>query len=149
MKISRVECLPVHSGWRKNFVFVRIETDAGVVGWGESYSQYDRDRAIAAEERNAVLPDVPTTKEAGLPEFTEQPWFGLFAPKGTPQPILDKLSDALDKALDDPEVRKRFSSVGGDVPVKSRRGPQALATVVKDEIARWEPIIKAAGLKRS
>ncbi len=105
--------------------------------------------ALAAEERNAVLPDVPTTKEAGLPEFTEQPWFGLFAPKGTPQPILDKLSGALDKALDDPEVRKRFSSVGGDVPDKSRRGPQALATVVKDEIARWAPIIKAAGLKRS
>jgi galactonate dehydratase len=49
MKISRVECLPVHSGWRKNFVFVRLETDAGVVGWGEAYSQYDRDRAIAAQ----------------------------------------------------------------------------------------------------
>src|SRR5262249_34371212 len=48
MKISSVECLPVHSGWRKNFVFVRIATDAGVVGWGEAYSQYDRDRAIAA-----------------------------------------------------------------------------------------------------
>src|ERR1700736_5833030 len=49
MKIARVECLSVHSGWRKNFVFVRIETDAGVVGWGEAYSQYDRDRAIAAQ----------------------------------------------------------------------------------------------------
>src|SRR5437660_11105833 len=49
MKIARVECLPVHSGWRKNFVFVRLETDAGVVGWGEAYSQYDRDRAIAAQ----------------------------------------------------------------------------------------------------
>jgi tripartite-type tricarboxylate transporter receptor subunit TctC len=73
----------------------------------------------------------------------------LFAPKGTPQPILDKLSDALAKALDDPDVRKRFSNVGGDVPVKSRRGPQALATVIKDEIARWAPIIKAAGLKRT
>src|SRR5262249_47085023 len=49
MKISRVECLPVHSGWRKNFVFVRIETDVGTVGWGEAYSQYDRARAIAAQ----------------------------------------------------------------------------------------------------
>jgi tripartite-type tricarboxylate transporter receptor subunit TctC len=46
-------------------------------------------------------------------------------------------------------VRKRFSDVGGDVPDKARRGPQALATLVKDEIARWAPIIKAAGLKRS
>ena len=49
MKIASVECLPVYSGWRKNFVFVRVETDAGVVGWGEAYSQYDRDRAIAAQ----------------------------------------------------------------------------------------------------
>jgi galactonate dehydratase len=49
MKIARVECLSVHSGWRKNFVFVRVETNAGVVGWGEAYSQYDRDRAIAAQ----------------------------------------------------------------------------------------------------
>jgi len=49
MKIATVECLPVHSGWRKNFVFVRLATDAGVIGWGEAYSQYDRDRAIAAQ----------------------------------------------------------------------------------------------------
>src|SRR4030095_13816305 len=49
MQITSVECLPVHSGWRKNFVFVRIATDAGVVGWGEAYSQYDRDRAVAAQ----------------------------------------------------------------------------------------------------
>src|SRR5436853_2810798 len=49
MQITSVECLPVHSGWRKNFVFVRVATDAGVVGWGEAYSQYDRDRAIAAQ----------------------------------------------------------------------------------------------------
>ncbi len=49
MKITSVECLPVHSGWRKNFVFVRLETDAGIIGWGEAYSQYDRDRAVAAQ----------------------------------------------------------------------------------------------------
>jgi galactonate dehydratase len=49
MKISKLECLPVHAGWRKNFVFVRVETDSGMVGWGEAYSQYDRDRAIAAQ----------------------------------------------------------------------------------------------------
>lgn len=105
--------------------------------------------AVAAEKRNAILPDVPSTKEAGLPEFTAMPWFGLFAPKGTPQPILDKLSGALDKALDDPNVRQRFADVGGEVPDKAQRGQQALATLVKDEIARWAPIIKAAGLKRS
>ena len=49
MKVTQVECLPVHPGWRKNIVFVRIETDAGIIGWGESYSQYDRDRAVGAQ----------------------------------------------------------------------------------------------------
>jgi tripartite-type tricarboxylate transporter receptor subunit TctC len=105
--------------------------------------------AIAADQRNAAVPDVPTTREAGLPEFTALPWFGLFAPKGTPQPILTKLSDALEKALDDQDVRKRFADVGGVIPHKAKLGPQALATLVKDEIARWAPIIQAAGLKRS
>jgi tripartite-type tricarboxylate transporter receptor subunit TctC len=105
--------------------------------------------AIAADERNATLPDVPTTQEAGLPEFKAMPWFALFAPKGTPEPILSKLSDALDKALDDQDVRKRFSDVGGEIPNKAMRGQQALAALVKDEIARWAPIIKAANLRRS
>jgi tripartite-type tricarboxylate transporter receptor subunit TctC len=104
--------------------------------------------AIAADERNAVLPDVPTTKEAGLPEFKAMPWFALFAPKGTPQPILDKLSDALDKALDDAAVRKRFFDLGGEIPDKPRRGQQALAMLIKDEIARWAPVIKAANISR-
>ena len=104
--------------------------------------------AIAADERSATLPNVPTTKEAGLPEFKAMPWFALFAPKGTQQPILDKLSDALDKALDDQHVRRRFSDLGGIVPDKARRGQQALATLVKDEIARWAPIIKAANISR-
>jgi tripartite-type tricarboxylate transporter receptor subunit TctC len=104
--------------------------------------------AIAADERSPALPNVPTTKEAGLPEFKAMPWFALFAPKGTPRPILDKLSDALDKALDDQKVRSRFSDLGGYVPEKARRGQQALATLVKDEIARWAPIIKTANISR-
>jgi tripartite-type tricarboxylate transporter receptor subunit TctC len=76
------------------------------------------------------------------------PWFALFAPRGTPRPILDKLSDALDKALDDQKVRGRFSDLGGYVPEKARRGRQALRTLVKDEIARWAPIIKTANINR-
>jgi len=104
--------------------------------------------AIAADERSPALPNVPTTKEAGLPEFKAMPWFALFAPKGTPRPILDKLSDALDRALDDQKVRSRFSDLGGYVPDKARRGQQALATLVKDEIARWAPIIKTANISR-
>jgi len=103
--------------------------------------------AIASAERSHVFPDIPTTREAGLPEFQTAPWWALFAPKGTPQPIVDKLSAALDESLDDETVRKRFAELGSDGLHREKRGQQALATLVKSEIARWTPIIKAANIK--
>jgi tripartite-type tricarboxylate transporter receptor subunit TctC len=103
--------------------------------------------AIGAAERSPVLPEVPTAKEAGLPGFEGSPWFALFAPKGTPGPVLDKLTDALDKALDDGNTRKRLLDLGCDIPSKVRRGQHNLAALVKSEIVRWMPIIKAADVK--
>jgi tripartite-type tricarboxylate transporter receptor subunit TctC len=103
--------------------------------------------AIAAAERHPSLPNVPTTLEAGLPEFLALPWFALFAPKGVPQPVLDKLTDALDRALDDDNVAKRLRDLGGNIPSKAKRGQQPLAALVKGEIARWTPIIKAANVR--
>jgi tripartite-type tricarboxylate transporter receptor subunit TctC len=103
--------------------------------------------AIAAPQRNAALPSVPTTVEAGLPEFQASAWNGLFAPKGTPRPILDLLTDALDKALDDDGTHKRLLPLGSDIPDKSRRGQAALLALVKSEIARWTPVIQAANVK--
>ena len=100
--------------------------------------------AIGTAERNPALPNVPTSKEAGLPDFEASAWNALFAPKGTPKAALDKLSAALDRALDDEATRKRLLDLGSDLPGKERRGPQALASLVKSEIARWTPIIKAA-----
>jgi len=101
--------------------------------------------AVGTPERNPALPNVPTSKEAGLPAFQAQAWNALFAPKGTPQPILDKLTDALDKALDDEQTRKRLLELGSVLPGKAERGQQPLASLVKSEIERWTPIIKAAG----
>jgi tripartite-type tricarboxylate transporter receptor subunit TctC len=101
--------------------------------------------AVGTAERSPVLPNVPTSKEGGLPEFQAQAWNALFAPKDTPQPILDQLTDALDKALDDEQTRKRLLELGSVLPAKTGRGQQALAALVKSEIARWTPIIKAAG----
>jgi len=103
--------------------------------------------AIGTAERSPALPNAPTSKEAGLPEFQVSAWHALFAPKGTPKPILDKLSDALDKALDDENVRKRLFDLGCDIPGHIRRGRQPLAALVKSEIARWTPIIEAANIK--
>ncbi|MEA3026889.1 MAG: hypothetical protein QOF91_2174 [Alphaproteobacteria bacterium] len=101
--------------------------------------------AIGTEERNPSLPNVPTSKEAGLPEFQASAWNALIAPKGTPKPVMDKLSAALDKALDDEPTRKRLLELGSDIPGKNRRGGEALMTLVKSEIAKWTPVIKAAG----
>ena len=101
--------------------------------------------AVGTPERNPALPNVPTSKEAGLPAFQAQAWNALFAPKGTPQPILHKLTDALDKALDDEQTRKRLLELGSVLPGKAERGQQPLASLVKSEIERWTPIIKAAG----
>jgi tripartite-type tricarboxylate transporter receptor subunit TctC len=100
-----------------------------------------------AERRSPILPDVPTSKEAGLPEFQVLSWLALFAPKGTPKPILDKLTNALDKALDDQNVHKRFFDLIYEIPDKASRGQQPLATLVKREMARWTQIIKAANIK--
>ncbi len=101
--------------------------------------------AVGTPERNPALPNVPTSKEAGLPAFQAQAWNALFAPKDTPQPIVDKLTDALDKALDDEQTRKRLLELGSVLPGKAERGQQPLASLVKSEIERWTPIIKAAG----
>ena len=103
--------------------------------------------AIASAARNPAMPNVPTTNEAGLPAFQASAWNGLFAPKSTPQPILDSLVDALDKALDDEATRKRLGVLGGDIPERPNRGPQPFLALVKSEIARWSPIIKAANVK--
>jgi tripartite-type tricarboxylate transporter receptor subunit TctC len=101
--------------------------------------------AIGTPERNPALPDLPTSKEAGLPEFQASAWNALFAPKGSPKAAVEKLAAALDQALDDEGTRKRLLELGSDLPNQDGRGPQALANLVKTEIAKWTPIIKSAG----
>jgi len=99
--------------------------------------------AITGGERLAALPDVPTAREAGL-DFQMSIWGGLFAPKGTPKEAIDALADALAKAHDDPAVEKRLADLGGAVPAKTERAPTRFATLVKSEIDRWSPVLKAA-----
>jgi len=101
--------------------------------------------AIATLERSPSLPEVPTTKEAGLPEYEVSAWNAIFAPKGTPAEVTAKLVSALDKALDDEVTRKRLLDLGGVITEKAKRGPQALQRLVESEVARWTPLLKAAG----
>jgi tripartite-type tricarboxylate transporter receptor subunit TctC len=98
--------------------------------------------AIATEKRSPALPDVPTTKEAGLPEFQVTAWNAMFAPKGTPKEIVTKLNDALVKALDDETTRKRLLDLGGVISDRPGRTPEALGTLVASEIARWNKVLR-------
>jgi tripartite-type tricarboxylate transporter receptor subunit TctC len=99
--------------------------------------------AVSSPARLATLPDVPTAKELGV-DYDMNIWAGIFAPKGTPKEVVDKLADALDKSLDDPTVQKRLADLGGSIPPKGERTPAKFDAFVKAEIARWSPILKAA-----
>ncbi len=100
--------------------------------------------AIAGPQRLAALPDVPTAKEAGVPEFNMNIWSGIYAPKNTPKAIVDKLAAALDKALDDPATAEKLGKLGGTVPPKAERGPEYLKKTVAQDIVYWAPILKEA-----
>ncbi len=102
--------------------------------------------AIATPQRSPALPDVPTTIEAGMPDYQVSAWNAIFAPKGTPADVVAKLNDALVKALDDDATRKRLLELGADIPDNAGRTPQALQKLVESEVARWTPVLKAAGI---
>lgn len=101
--------------------------------------------AIAQAERASGLPDVPTSSEAGLPEYKVQVWNAMFLPKGTRQPIVDRLNAALVAALDHPATRTRFGDLGADVPAAELQSPAGLHRFIASEIDRWTPVIRKAG----
>lgn len=103
--------------------------------------------AIAAKKRSPLLPDVPTSYEQGFPQFDCAPFYAVFAPKGTPKEVIDKLAAALSKGLDEPEVQKRLGGLGAQIAEPDQRGPKALAALVHSEITRLTPILKAAAKK--
>ncbi|AID32477.1 tripartite tricarboxylate transporter substrate binding protein BugD [Mesorhizobium loti] len=101
--------------------------------------------AVTSPERLDVLKDVPTTIEAGLPAVQVGIWHGLYAPKGTPAEITDRLSKSLQVALKDPNVIARFAELGTRPSSEADATPAALKAKLESEIARWKPIIEAAG----
>ena len=103
--------------------------------------------AVTAKERIAVAPDIPTTDEAGLPGFYFSFWHAMWAPKGTPKPIIAKLNAAIVSALADPETRKKLTDLAQVIYPPEQQTPQALHDFQKSEIEKWWPIIEAAGIK--
>lgn len=103
--------------------------------------------AITSKKRVATLPDVPTSAEAGVPEFDVTTWYGLYAPRGTPKPVVDQLVGALQTALRDPALINRFAELSMSPVDSSRATPDALESFLKSEIGKWARIIKAAGIE--
>lgn len=102
---------------------------------------------ISLNNRSAATPDVPTSKEAGIPAYLFQGWNAIFAPEGTPKPVIDKLSAALLAALADPGVQKRIADVGAIPAPAAEATPDALRKLLGEEIPRWEKVISEAGVK--
>jgi tripartite-type tricarboxylate transporter receptor subunit TctC len=104
--------------------------------------------AVALPARSPAMPGVPTTREAGLPEFEVTAWNALFAPKGTPMAIVHKLNAALLKALEDATTRQRLLDLGADLSNKAATSPEGLRKLVEAEIPRWKKVLASAGASK-
>ena len=113
-------------------------------GLGQIKGGNVRALAVTGKQRSPLLPDVPTIEEAGVPGYTYYTWFGLWAPKGTPQPIINKLNAEIKKALVEPAVKDRIIAAAGetmDMPLAD------IKPFLKSEIAKWADVVKRANIQ--
>jgi tripartite-type tricarboxylate transporter receptor subunit TctC len=103
--------------------------------------------AVTTKTRLKTLPDLPTTAEAGTPDIAVSTWYGLYTPRGTSKPIVDKLASALQGALKDPDVVSRFAELSMEPVSQEQATPAALDAFLKAEVEKWAAIIKAAGIQ--
>ena len=103
--------------------------------------------AVTAKNRLAIAPQIPSVDEAGFPWLQFSLWAALFAPRGTPKDVIDKLNAATVSAMSDPAIRQKLVDQGFEIPSRERQTPEALSAYQKAEIEKWWPIIKAAGIK--
>jgi tripartite-type tricarboxylate transporter receptor subunit TctC len=103
--------------------------------------------AVTTPKRLAVLPDLPTTREAGLPALDVAVWHGLYAPKGTPHDVVVKVNSALKVALKDPMVIERFAGLGTEPVADSRATPEVHKQFLTSEVAKWKKVFESAGVQ--
>jgi len=127
--------------------FTDLQLDTPAVSLPHVQSGTLKAYAVTAKERIDVAPDIPTTDEAGLPGFYFSFWHAMWAPKGTPKPIIAKLNAAIVAALVDPETRKKLTDLAQVIYPRDQQTPEALHAFQKAEVDKWWPIIKAAGIK--
>jgi len=101
---------------------------------------------VTSKARLPTLPNLPTLDEAGLKGFHVGVWNGVYAPKGTPKAVVDKLVAAIQQSMKEPDFRKRMADLGSTVYAPEQSTPAALAAQLKSEIDRWGPVIRAAGV---
>jgi tripartite-type tricarboxylate transporter receptor subunit TctC len=101
----------------------------------------------AATTRNPNAQQVPSAVEAGVPEYIFQGWNAIFAPRGTPAPVVARLDAALRAALADPAIRQRIEGLGSIPAAPDQQGPEALARLVRAEVDRWATVVRAAGIE--
>ena len=123
-------------------VQMMFATAASVVGHVRSGAV--RALAVTTPQRTAVLPDLPTVAELGIPGFDATTWHGLVAPAGTPKPVIAALHRATVAALNDPDVRKALGDLGVDIAGGT---PAEFSAYIKAEIPKWTAIVKASGAK--
>jgi len=99
---------------------------------------------VGGTKRNAVLPEVPTVAESGVPTYEAVNWWGLVAPAGTPQPIIDRLHKAVQEVQDSPEIQKQFATEGAEIV---RTSPAEFSAFMVKEMAKWERVVKEGGIK--
>lgn len=100
--------------------------------------------AAASSQRNRLLPDVPTFAELGYPQVNVSLWYGMLAPAGTPRPVIDRLNRAVGQILDSKEVTERLQAQGAE---PMRGTPEAFAAFMREEMAKWAPVVKTANVK--
>ena len=125
-------------GGQTQFMFPSLFTALPYVKTGKL-----KPMAVAGPKRSALLPDVPTLKEAGVDGVDVQQWYGIFAPAKTPKPIIEKLNKALNQVLADKEIEKRIEEHGADVESGT---PEQLGALVKSELAKWKSVVQRAKL---
>ena len=128
-------------GGRLDYMCDTIQTGAAQANGGSV-----KGIAVMSAKRVPIIPDLPTTGEQGLPGVEATVWNAFFLPKGTPEPIVRKLNQAMRETLEDPVIRKRLENFGLEIVPPEQRTPEYLAKFLPEEIARWGKVIKAAGI---
>jgi tripartite-type tricarboxylate transporter receptor subunit TctC len=133
---------------REDFVAGRIDLTFGLPFALTLYPEAStKAYAVAADARLTFAPAIPTFAEAGLPFLVYSGWYGLFAPKDTPNDIIAKVNAAAVAALADPTIQKRLNETGFDVFPREKQNPASLAAMQKADAEKWWPIIKELGIK--